>query len=337
MRTMITGTALMLVLALATGSAGAQAKAEKKIEKKIEKHVVVSEAGDNGPGGWLGVSIQDVTPRLARERDLKTKSGALISDVIDESPAEKGGLKEDDIIVEFHGKTVEDASDLTDAVRATAPGTATQVTVYRDGEKKTLQITVGKEKKNRSYSFMYHGVPAPHMRIAVPPVPKFHMYSMNDMFGLSLIDLNRQLGEYFGAPGGRGVLVMEVERKSAAAKAGFKAGDVIVRVGKETVETTDDLSEAIEDVKEGEKAEFGVLRKGTATTITVEGGDLSDSHMGNFRNFRFDGASTGYNRGEFQKQMQILKENLRTAGENLRLHMEQLRDQLRRELRSVAS
>lgn len=337
MRALMAGTALILLLAVAGDGARAQAtadrKAEKKTEKKIEKKTETREAPDTGTKGWLGVSIQDVTPRLARERELKTKTGALVSDVAEESPAEKGGLQEEDVIVEFHGKAVEDASDLTDAVRSTPPGTAAGVTVYRGGEKKSLQVTVGKEKRTRSFSFNYHPAPVPHMRIPVPPMPRFHMFS--DMFGLSLIDLNRQLGEYFGAPDGRGVLVMEVERKSAAEKGGFKAGDVIIRVGKDTVETTDDLGEAIEDVMEGEKVEFGILRKGAATTINVEAPELSDSHMK--RNFRFDGESTGFNRGEFRRQMQILKENIRSAGRNLRLHMEQLREQLRRELRSVTS
>ena len=337
MRSILAGTALVLALAIAGGSAGAQAKAGKKTGKKADIYLVTPEASADGRGGWLGVSIQDVTPRLARERELKIKSGALVSDVVEESPAEKGGLKEDDIIVEFHGKAVEDASDLTDAVRATAPGTTAQVTVYRDGEKKTLQVTVGKEKRTRSLSFNYHPAPVPHMRVPVPPMPRFHMFGMNDMFGLSLIDLNRQLGEYFGAPDGRGVLVMEVERKSAADKGGFKAGDVIIRVGKDTVETTNDLGEAIEDAREGEKVEFGVLRKGAVTTITVDASELSDSRMRRDLNFRFDRESMGFGRGEFRKQIQMLKENLRSAGQNLRLHMEQLHQQIRREIRSVAS
>ena len=94
---------------------------------------------------------------------------------------------------------------------------------------------------------------------------------------------------------------------------------------------------SIEDAKEGEKVEFGVLRKGAVTTIAVDASELSDSRMRHDLNFRFDRESMGFGRGEFRKQIQMLKENLRSAGQNLRLHMEQLRQQIRREIRSVAS
>ena len=88
--------------------------------------------------------------------------------------------------------------------------------------------------------------------------------------------MNEQLGEYFGAPNGRGLLVEQVEKKSAGAKAGFKAGDVITKVNKNSIEELRDLSDAIEDVEEGDKVEVEVLRKGASMTLTVEIEDKDD-------------------------------------------------------------
>jgi C-terminal processing protease CtpA/Prc len=329
MRIFVAGMALMLALAVAGENAQAQGKAEQKRSAK-------KASSDASGKGWLGVSIQDVTPRLARERNLKTKTGALVSDVMEESPAEKAGLKEDDVIVEFQGKAIEDAGELTDAVRATAPETAASVTLYRGEEKKTLTVTVGKNR-SRSYAYSYTIPPVPHIRVPAPRIPRIQMFMSDELFGLSLTDLKGQLGEYFGAPDGRGVLVQEVERKSAADNAGFKAGDVIVKVGTDQVETTRDIMEAVEEVKEGAKVEFGVIRKGSPATLTVEADELPHSRLERLHHELDDHGRSEFHRGEFQKQMEMLKRELKSAGQSLRLRMDHLRETLRRELRNVIS
>ncbi len=90
------------------------------------------------------------------------------------------------------------------------------------------------------------------------------------VMGLSLRTLNPQLGAYFGAPEGKGVLVEEVKEGSAAAKAGFKAGDVIVRAGKKTLERSSELRTVIAAHDKGEKITVEVLRKGSKQTLTIE-------------------------------------------------------------------
>ena len=185
----VAAAALALSLALAGGNSAAQGKGEEKQDSKTERH------------GWLGVSIQDVTPRLAREKELHVKSGALVNGVTEESPAEESGIKEDDVIVEFNGKTVDESDELQAAVRAASPGDKGTVTLYRCAEKKSLQVTLGKAPR-RGYSYSFHG--REHIAIPpVPPMPRMHMFRSEGTLGLSLNDLNKQLGEYFGAPGGR--------------------------------------------------------------------------------------------------------------------------------------
>ncbi|HTR81408.1 MAG TPA: PDZ domain-containing protein [Bacteroidota bacterium] len=218
--------------------------------------------------GWLGVSIQDISSRLRKEKGLKSDEGAYVSEVVDDSPADSAGIKEGDVIVKFNGKEIEDADDLMRVVQKTKPGTRTSVEVMRKDEKKSLDIVVGNSRKymrNQSLAF------------APPAVPRIAMFNSSRRWGLDLSELNEQLGEYFGAPNGRGILVERVEKKSEGAKAGFKAGDVITKVNKNSIEDMQDLSDALEDVDQGDKVDVEILRKGSSKTLTVEIGDEDDA------------------------------------------------------------
>ncbi|MEW5800326.1 MAG: PDZ domain-containing protein [Bacteroidota bacterium] len=215
--------------------------------------------------GYLGVSIQDVTPRLAREVELKVKEGAYVNEVVEESPAETGGVKKGDVVTEYNGKKIELAEDLTKEVRNTKPGTKVNVTVDRKGEKKTLAVTVGKNKFRMP------------MAIAAPHAPKVIINRFGDIEGMELMELNKQLGAYFEAPNGKGILVKEVEKESNAEKAGIKAGDVIIKIGSEDVEDIDDFHDALEDVDEGEKVSVDILRKGKKSTVSLE---ISEENYG---------------------------------------------------------
>jgi serine protease Do len=296
--------AALLMLLAACGGAAAQRQSGEK------------EKTEDGKQGWLGVAIQDVTPRMAREKELPVKSGAFVNDVTGESPAEKAGIKEDDVIVQFNGTTVEESDDLRTAVRSASPGEQAAVTLYRGKEKKTLQVTLGSAPR-RDEAFSFHGpgrfmVPEmPHM----PRIPRIHMFRSDELLGLTLSDLNRQLGEYFGAPGGKGVLVQEVEPKSAGDRGGFKAGDVIVTAGKKDVESIENVSDALDGVKEGEKVEFGILRKGAQLTLTAESEGGRGERWNGFRSFRFHGdGPSGFDRNRLKREMDTLRDRLRSFG-----------------------
>ncbi|MGB2869123.1 MAG: PDZ domain-containing protein [Bacteroidota bacterium] len=209
--------------------------------------------------GWLGVSIQNVTGKIAKRQNLKTVDGAYVAEVVDDSPADSAGIKEGDVIVEFAGKLIDDADDLVKAVEKTAPGTKATVGYLRDGQKKSLTVVVGKVKSRRSWAGS----------VVFPELPKVRMFGSRT-FGLQLSELNEQLGEYFGAPNNEGVLVEEVEKGSEGEKAGFKAGDVIIRAGKRSVDGVDDIMREMNKHDEGDKVEFEVLRKGTRKTLTAE-------------------------------------------------------------------
>ena len=100
--------------------------------------------GTGIPSGWAGVSLEDIDGPLAEELGIKLKHGALISAVVSNSPAERGGLSVGDVIVLWNRQPVDDANDLRIAIARTAPGSRVPVVLYRDGERQRLNITVGK-------------------------------------------------------------------------------------------------------------------------------------------------------------------------------------------------
>lgn len=242
--------------------AGTQTPQEKKIviESKTTRQ------------GWLGVQIQDMSAEQAKELNVAAKEGALVTDVTPGSPAEKGGIKKDDVVVDFNGRVIYDGDDLMKAVRRARPGTTASVVVERKEGKKSLQVTVGKLKQ-RAWGFGPGAIPP-------PAAGRLRFFHASTICGMQLADLNPQLGEYFGAPEGEGVLVEEVNKESEGAKAGFKAGDVILRIREEKIEDIGDVTDALEGFKEGEKADVEILRKGSRQTLslTIEEEEISGAH-----------------------------------------------------------
>lgn len=208
--------------------------------------------------GWLGVSISNV-PKQAMEKYKLGEDGAYVNNVVDDSPADKAGLKKADVITKFGQRTIYDADDLAKAVKRTAPGTSVPVSVYREGKKKDLTVTIDERpvRKRRAVTWVGRG-------------PRMMFFSSSFVEGMNLTELNEQLAEYFGAPNKEGVLVQEVEEGSAADKAGFKAGDVILKVGNRDVDEIRDISRELDEYDKGEKVQFEVLRKGSAKSLTLQ-------------------------------------------------------------------
>jgi serine protease Do len=262
-------------------SLGAAAQEPKEKKKTASKQ------------GWLGVSIQDVTPKLARDKGLKVKEGAFINEIVEESPAEDAGLKTGDVVIDFNGKKVEIAEDLTEHVRATSPDTKINIKVSRGSETKTIAVTIGKNRSSSAKAFSF------------PRAPRVFVNMFGGIEGMELLELNRQLAEYFEAPNNRGVLVKEVKRKSNAEKAGFKAGDVITKAGNETVYDTDEIRDMLSGLTAGDSVEFEVIRKGKKSTIPLE---ISEKAMGeNF--FRYRNGEADFN-FHIAPQMEKLEKEL---------------------------
>jgi C-terminal processing protease CtpA/Prc len=319
--------ALLVLPFILGGTSCAQTSKEK--EKRVVVHVTTHD------GAWLGVSLSDMTPKTAKEMDAKTDSGALVRSVSEDSPAEKAGIKEDDIVIEFNGKPIADSDDLVKAVGGAKAGETVDVIVMRKDDKKSLKATLAE-------------APAPPepIVVTVPHAPDMNMFMRHASqapYGLSLRTLNRQLGEYFGAPGGHGVLVEEVRKKSPAAEAGFKAGDVIVKVGDETVESVGEVREALGDFKKGEKANIAVLRKGTKTTLKLpieEKSVGSSYHVEPYDmnyDFNFDVPTRHpFNEEAFQIKMKQFGNQMKEMGKRLKEQLKGVEEKLQLELRRVS-
>lgn len=333
---------VLLVLPLAFNG-----NAMGETQEKKEKTITVTSRSSRP--GWLGVEIQDLNAKTAKKKNLKSEEGALVTHVTEKSPAEKAGLKAGDVVVDFNSRTIYDSEDLTKAVQRTKPGTSVPVIIQRDADRKTLQVTVGK-RKNEALAF-FNDAPG------AMSVPHISMMRHSSTYGLSMQDLNSQLGEYFGTPDGKGVLVEEVEKESDAEKAGFKAGDVIIRIGQESIEDIEDVHEAIHNLSDGEKAEVEVLRKGSkkSLTLTISDEELSDSyrfeapetpepmefemqgehHPSRELRLKLEGLQD-HIRGSLKPRMEDLKRGLESLGRNIRLRMEEVGRNLNRELHRAA-
>lgn len=174
--------------------------------------------------GYLGVGIQNVTPDLAGEFDLKEATGALVTEVTPDSPAAKAGFQDGDIVLKFDGKKVVNSSHLQLAVADTKPGTTVPVEVLRNGSRKTLKATVeqlpGTEQlaKNDSDNGKDTG-------------------SLN---GVGVADLDPQVRREFNIPKNvTGAVITQVDPSSASADAGLKPGDVIEDINHHAVKNAD--------------------------------------------------------------------------------------------------
>jgi len=322
---------LVLLPLLLAGSSCTLGQKNPESPKAVQEYTG-QEQKESAREGWLGVSIAEMTGAKARELNTATKHGALITGVTEDSPAAKAGIKEDDIITSFNGKTVEDTEDLVEAVRTSLPGSKAAIVVVRKDRSTTLQATIGKLPRSpESLARLFEPASPVHMR----------MFRHAGGYGLDLMDLNSQLAEYFDAPGGHGVLVERVVKRSPAEKSGFKAGDVILTIGKENVEESGDIWAILDDYREVDSAAFGILRKGARKTLTME----LENHELRGEMFRFRSMpdtehelrleGLNFNRRHFEQQMDQLKQELKNIGRRVQLRVQEAREQLRRELREV--
>jgi len=185
--------------------------------------------------GYLGVGVQPLTGALARQFDLKTDKGALIDEVVPNSPAAKAGLRSGDVILQFNGKPIPDGRRLQLAVADTAPGEKIPMRIWRDGEAKTVDVLVkempGQEQLAKNDS---------------------SESSSNDTLnGVAVTDLNPETRRQYSVdPKIQGAVVTQVDPTSAAADAGLKEGEVIMEINKHPVRSADDAVRLTTNVKD---------------------------------------------------------------------------------------
>ncbi|MBI1958604.1 MAG: Do family serine endopeptidase [Candidatus Rokubacteria bacterium] len=191
--------------------------------------------------GWLGVSIQPLTPELAKSFGLRDPKGVLISDVVQDSPAEKAGIVAGDIITDFDGKKVDNPQDLQKIVALTAPGKGVPVTVWRDKSHKAMEIKIGD---------------TPDDTVALKSNSRG-----KSLLGLEVRPITPELARQLNLRGAEGVVVMRVEEESPAAEAGLQRGDVIREVNRQRVRSVQDFERTTRGLKEGDRVTL-LLQRG---------------------------------------------------------------------------
>jgi serine protease Do len=184
--------------------------------------------------GWLGVSIQPLTPELAKSFGVKDNKGVLLSEVMSDSPAAKAGLQSGDILIEFQGKRMEGPADLQRAVGLTSPGTSAKVRVWRDQGEKTLEVQIGEAPDEQ--------------REARTPSQRG-----KSALGLEVRPITPEIARQLNLRSTDGVVVARVEDGSAAEDAGIQRGDVIREINRQKVRAMSDFDRLTKDAKEGDR------------------------------------------------------------------------------------
>ena len=264
---------LMLLIGLAIGTAVAPVRGAQK--ETIWESPVVQLLGG---GGRLGVSVRDTDAEEAKR--AKQTGGVAIEEVREDSAAAKAGFKVGDIVVEFDGERVRSTRQFTRLVQETPVERQVQAVVVRDGQRVTLSVqTEGSDNFAYFRDFARGNAlkvvpPRPPTPPAPPKAPMFELaprfeqyfaYSSSGRLGITVDSLSTQLAEFFGTKDG--VLVTSVNRDSAAAKAGLKAGDVITAIDGTAVDSPDDLSRRTQRLDGGAEFTLEIVRDKKPMTL----------------------------------------------------------------------
>jgi membrane-associated protease RseP (regulator of RpoE activity) len=226
--------------------------------------------------GFLGVYAEDIDKDNMARYHLNQVRGVGVTRIVKDSPAEKAGLRKDDVILRIDGDNVTSVRKLNRVVSEIAPDQTVHVTISRAGGEQELTATMGRRKENdfngllrdNSSKWEWEG---PAIKGEGPWV---FALAGSRRIGISTTELSKQLADYFGVTGGHGVLVTNVSDDGPAAKAGLRAGDVITAVDGEIVDASGDISRVINRKKDGEVT-LTIIRNKNQQTLRVlptEGG-----------------------------------------------------------------
>ena len=212
---------------------------------------VITQLADHGKveRGWLGVSIQPLTKDLAANFKRSDTTGALVSTVVEGSPAEKAGLKPGDVIVEFDGKKVAKSTDLPGLVAEVPVGRDVPMTVMRDGREVKLNAHIA--------------------RLEDESPTKASESDGKGQLGLSVQPLTPPMARELGLKAQEGVLVRDVVEGGRAAEAGIRAGDVIVEVNQQPVRTIEDFKARLDKRAKDQPVVMLVNRDGQNMYVAI--------------------------------------------------------------------
>src|SRR5215831_16881057 len=280
---------------------------------------------ETGTSSYLGVDIADVTTDRMSALKLKEEKGVEVTMVDQDAPAGKAGIKEHDVILSMNGMAVESGAQLRRMIHETPPGRLVTLGLSRNGQPLELKVQLVDKHKEMA-SWPKHG----DVHVDIPPinVPDIDIPAMNMVVvtssarsGLMVENITPQLGDFFGVKDGNGVLVRSVEKGSRAEKAGFRAGDVIVKVNNQAIHDTSDFSHAVKS-RSGNSVNVSVMRDKKEQTLNLtlparkEQSDLLDEE--GFELVPEMEAETELKISELREELAQLRPQMELAVENSR-------------------
>jgi serine protease Do len=247
----------------------------------------VFSSDEGGTGAYLGVDINDVTTERLSALKLKEEKGVEVTMVDQDAPAGKAGIKEHDVILTMNGTAIESGAQLRRMIHETPAGRIVTFGLSRDGQPVTVKVQLGDKHKEFAMT-------GPNMKDFTFTMPDIHVSPNIDIplmnmvvvtqslrSGLMVENITPQLGDFFGVKNGNGILIRSVEKGSRAEKAGFRAGDVIVKVNDQAVHDTSDFNHAVKS-RSGNSVSVGVVRDKKEQNLNLtlpegkESGDLME-------------------------------------------------------------
>ena len=213
--------------------------------------LIIQQLKDKGhvTRGWIGVQIQPVTPTIAEAIGLKTPEGALVAQLEPNSPAAKAGIEIGGVITSVNGEAVKDSRDLARRIAAMMPGTAINVSVFRNGQEKTITVTLGELPRTS-----VEATAAEQRATSEAPT-----------LGLTLAPASS-----VPSAGDRGVVITEINPTGRAAESGLQTGDVIVEVGNNAVNTPADVRKMVDEARtQSKRAVLLRIKRGDAMSFVA--------------------------------------------------------------------
>jgi len=201
--------------------------------------------------GWLGVVIQKITPEIAKTFGLKETEGALVSDVNEDGPAEKAGIKRGDVIVSFNGKAIKEVDTLPKLVGATEIGKKAKVGIIRDRKSLEMEVVIGELKDEKLQASKK------------PEVEKD--------FGLVVQNITPEIAKHLNLKDKRGVIVTDVQPGSPAQEGDIRSGDIIKEISRKPIKNIEDFKEAVKNVNIKEGAVLLIQRENVTFYTVLRG------------------------------------------------------------------
>ena len=304
-------------------------------------------------GSYLGVDTRDITPDRVSALHLKDEAGVEVTMVDQDAPAGKAGLKEHDVILTVNQQKVESVEQLRRLIREIPAGRSVSLEISRDGRPMAIKAQLAERNKmmgsNREWNFDVPPVNIPAINIPainIPQVGPIVVYTSPVRSGLMIENLTPQLGLYFGVKDGKGVLVRSVDKGCRAEQAGFRAGDVIVKVNGSAVNDCTDFSRVVRERKES-KAAVTIMRDRKEQNLTLtlpdpkRTGSVRDCELLSHEECVDQLKSEVYSipelataevrrlQPELERQKKELQEELQKDGQELKKAMQQLQEEMK--------